>query len=70
MAEIRAGVRPTECIKGHIFDEANTYWNGGARYCRKCRNERVRLKRQANPEKERERNRRRRAMAVLLQRAG
>lgn len=26
----------TECIHGHIFDEANTYWWRGKRNCRKC----------------------------------
>jgi hypothetical protein len=27
----------TQCIHGHPFTEANTYWWAGQRHCRKCR---------------------------------
>jgi len=27
------------CRRGHRFDEANTYWWNGGRYCRRCRAE-------------------------------
>jgi hypothetical protein len=33
------------CGRGHPWDEANTYWWGGDRYCRACR----RLRRNADP---------------------
>lgn len=29
--------RKTECIHGHPFDDENTYWWQGHRYCRTCR---------------------------------
>jgi hypothetical protein len=34
---------PTECPAGHLYDEANTYWQDGGRYraCRKCHVRRV-----------------------------
>lgn len=30
----------THCKHGHPFDEGNTYWHGGYRYCRTCRRNR------------------------------
>lgn len=30
--------RKDECIHGHEFNEANTYWWRGERHCRPCRN--------------------------------
>ena len=27
----------THCLKGHLFDEINTYRHGNQRHCRKCR---------------------------------
>lgn len=45
----RRGVGPaavnaakTECVNGHPFDEANTYWYSGRRSCRTCRSLRTR----------------------------
>lgn len=35
----RSRERKLTCTNGHAFDEANTYWFRGNRYCRKCRNE-------------------------------
>lgn len=32
------------CRAGHIYDEANTYWDNGSRICRACRAERDRRK--------------------------
>ncbi len=37
----------THCKRGHLFDEANTYRRGRARYCRACPNEKRRAKRRA-----------------------
>jgi len=31
----------THCLRGHIFDEANTYMDSGARKCRACHRARV-----------------------------
>ena len=28
--------RKTQCLHGHAFDDANTYWHGGWRQCRAC----------------------------------
>lgn len=33
------GASQTHCKRGHQFDEANTYWYAGARWCRICRHE-------------------------------
>lgn len=33
-------VLPSHCIRGHEFNEANTYKNAGKRYCRECRRKR------------------------------
>lgn len=30
--------KQTHCGKGHEFDEPNTYYYRGKRYCRACRN--------------------------------
>lgn len=38
----------THCIRGHIFDEKNTYWYKGHRSCRKCINIRAKKYRQAS----------------------
>lgn len=35
----------TECLQGHLFDEANTYMHRGHRYCRACRADQARSKR-------------------------
>lgn len=38
---IRGRGSVTECIHGHTFDEANTYWvKGQTRMCRRCRADR------------------------------
>ncbi len=29
--------RKTHCLRGHPFDETNTYHHGGQRHCRSCR---------------------------------
>lgn len=36
--------RKTECVNGHAYDAANTYFyrNGAARYCRVCKRDQVR----------------------------
>lgn len=34
----------SECHRGHAFDKDNTVWQGGLRRCRKCANERSRLR--------------------------
>lgn len=47
----------THCVKGHEFDEANTYFHpSGRRQCRKCRAAGERAKRAANDNKERQTN--------------
>lgn len=33
------GARKTHCLRGHPFDEENTYLYRGSRNCRKCRHE-------------------------------
>lgn len=33
-----ANAAKTHCLRGHPFDEPNTYWHRGRRYCRACRN--------------------------------
>lgn len=38
----RVMLRRTQCPYGHLFDEANTYWWRGHRYCRTCRHQRIR----------------------------
>lgn len=40
----------TRCANGHPFDEVNTYWWNGARYCKACKNEyQVRKRDRQNP---------------------
>jgi hypothetical protein len=77
--EIRAGIRQSECPHGHPYNEANTYWHAGIRYCRRCRCDRANRVKKANPEREREKRQARRlrqklarkiAKAVETQRAG
>ena len=29
-------VRRSHCVRGHPFDETNTYWHAGQRFCRRC----------------------------------
>ena len=36
MVKWNLGHRVSLCKRGHDYDEANTYWNGGKRFCRKC----------------------------------
>lgn len=40
----------THCLRGHLFDQANTYFDKstGHRYCRACSNERHRLARRTD----------------------
>ena len=33
------GVNKTHCLRGHPFDEINTYRKNGRRHCRTCRNQ-------------------------------
>lgn len=34
----RNRARRKACLRGHAYDEANTYWHRGNRHCRTCRN--------------------------------
>lgn len=46
----RAGVfysAKTQCPSGHAYDEENTRWYGGRRYCRACHRDRGRAARRA-----------------------
>ncbi len=38
----------THCPSGHVYDEANTYYDGRGRQCRACKNKRQREKRSAD----------------------
>lgn len=37
----------THCLRGHPFDEENTYWSHGKRWCIECRRLRQRTRREA-----------------------
>ena len=51
-------VRQAACMRGHVFDKANTYIAANrSRHCRRCTNQRARIQYWANPEKERARKR-------------
>jgi hypothetical protein len=39
--------RKATCLRGHVFDAANTYSHSGKRYCRACKLDRQRLARAA-----------------------
>ncbi len=60
-----ANLRKTHCPNGHVYDEENTRWYEGRRYCRACRPEYRRRYRANHPELrliERERMRQRRSL--------
>jgi hypothetical protein len=39
----------THCPKGHLYDTANTYWQGEKRSCKTCRHDSMRKFRRLNP---------------------
>ncbi len=39
----KARRRPTHCVHGHPFDEANTYFYRGRRQCRECKKQRKQI---------------------------
>ena len=45
MAEVLIDRRPDQCLRGHLFDDANTYHYRGARHCKTCRSDRQRASR-------------------------
>jgi hypothetical protein len=45
------GAPVNQCLRGHVYDDANTYWHRGRRYCRACmkvRDERYRQERRVS----------------------